>query len=57
MTTPDWTDLISIGMLKDRESLQLVGRVLESQRVMLESQLAQTRQLQEAIQNRVQTLK
>jgi hypothetical protein len=57
MTTVDPTDFLTLGTLKDRESLQLVGRILESQRLMLEAQLTQTRQLQEAIQGRLQQLK
>jgi hypothetical protein len=57
MTTPRPDDFISIGLIKDRESLQLVSRVLESQRLVLEAQLTQTRQLQEAVQGRLEGMK
>ncbi len=57
MTTPNPEDFLNIATLKDRDSLQLVGRILESQRVVLEAQLTQLRQLQEAVQTRTQAIK
>jgi hypothetical protein len=57
MTTPRPEDFISIATIKDRESLTLVGRMLESQRLTLEAQLSQTRQLQEAVNTRIQSIK
>jgi hypothetical protein len=57
MTTPNPEDFLNIATLKDRDSLHLVGRILESQRVVLEAQLTQLRQLQEAVQTRTQAIK
>ena len=57
MTTPRPDDFLTLATIKDRESLQLVSRVLESQRLVLEAQLTQTRQLQEAVESRLQTMK
>jgi hypothetical protein len=57
MTTVDPTDYLTLGALKDRESLQLVGRILEAQRLNLEAQLTQTKQIQEAIKGRLDSLR
>ena len=57
MTTPNPEDFINLAGLKDRESLQFVGRILESQRVVLEAQLSQMKALQDAVQSRMQTIK
>ncbi len=57
MTTPNPEDIINIAGLKDKESLQFVGRLLESQRVLLEAQLTQMKQLQEAVQARMQNIR
>jgi hypothetical protein len=56
MTTfPD--DFLSISQIKDRASLQLVGRLIEAQRLVLEAQLTQIRQVQEAVGERMKTLR
>ncbi len=57
MTTPNPEDFLNLAGLKDRESLQFVGRILESQRVVLEAQLSQMKALQDAVQSRMQTIK
>jgi hypothetical protein len=57
MTTPNPEDIINIAGLRDKESLQFVGRLLESQRVLLEAQLTQMKQLQEAVQARMQNIR
>jgi hypothetical protein len=57
MTTPRPDDFISIATIKDRESLALIGRMLESQRLTLEAQLTQTIQLQEAVNARMQGMR
>jgi hypothetical protein len=45
------SDLVSIvAQIKDRESLQLVSRVLQAQTTVLEAQLAQFKQLQNTLQ-------
>jgi hypothetical protein len=42
-----------IPAIRDRESLQLVARMLESQLTVMEAQVAQMRQLQNAVNERV----
>jgi hypothetical protein len=44
MTTPNPEDFINLAGLKDKESLQFVGRIIESQRVVLEAQLTNMKQ-------------
>ena len=47
-------DLISlVANIKDRESLQLVSRVVQAQTAVMEAQLAQFKQLQGALQERM----
>ena len=47
------TDLISlVAQIKDRESLQLVSRVVQAQTVIMEAQLAQFKQLQNTLQEK-----
>jgi hypothetical protein len=62
MTTPvdvfrtiDWVSVLST--IQDRESLQLMGRFTAAQRVGLEAQLTQIKQLEDAITARVKQLK
>ncbi len=57
MTTPNPEDFLTIAGLKDKESLQFVGRIIESQRVVLEAQLTQMKTLQEAVQARMQAIR
>jgi len=57
MTTPRPDDYIIIATLRDVASLQLVERVLDSQRLVLESQLAQTGKLLEAVKARIKEVK
>jgi len=57
MTTPRPDDYIIIATLRDVASLQLVERVLDSQRLVLESQLGQIGKLQEAVKGRMKELK
>jgi hypothetical protein len=57
MTTPNPEDFISLVSLKDKESLQFVGRIIESQRVVLEAQLTQMKALQEAVNTRLQSIR
>ncbi len=56
MTTPRPDDYIIIATLRDLPSLQLVERVLDSQRMVLESQLAQIGKLQDALRGRMKEL-
>jgi len=50
-------DLVTvIPAIKDRESLQLVARMLESQLTIMEAQMAQMKQLQGAINERVRSM-
>ncbi len=47
-------DLISlVSNIKDRESLQLVSRMVQAQTAVLEAQLAQFKQLQGTLQERM----
>jgi hypothetical protein len=47
-------DLVSlVANIKDRESLQLVSRVVQAQAAVMEAQLAQFKQLQSALQERM----
>lgn len=47
-------DLISlVANIKDRESLQLVSRVVQAQASVMEAQLAQFKQLQAELQQRM----
>ncbi len=57
MTTPNPEDFIGLSRLTDKESLQFVGRIIESQRVVLEAQLTQMKQLQEAVNARMQSIR
>jgi glycerol-3-phosphate responsive antiterminator len=45
-----------IPAIKDRESLQLVARMLESQLTIMEAQMAQMKQLQSAVDDRVKSM-
>ena len=46
-------DLISlVANIKDRESLQLVSRVIQAQTAIMEAQLTQFKQLQNVLQER-----
>lgn len=56
MTTPRPDDYIIIATLRDLSSLQLVDRVLDSQRLVLESQLAQIGKLQDAVRSRMKDM-
>jgi hypothetical protein len=56
MTTPavDTIDLLSIvANIKDAGALQLVARVLQAHTAVMESQLAQFKQLQTALQEKI----
>jgi hypothetical protein len=56
MTTPviDAVDLLSIvANIKDPGALQLVSRVLQAHTAVMESQLAQFKQLQGALQEKI----
>jgi hypothetical protein len=47
-------DLISlVSNIRDRESLQIVSRVVQAQTTIMEAQLAQFKQLQGALQERM----
>jgi hypothetical protein len=47
-------DLISlVANIRDRESLQIVSRVVQAQTTVMEAQLAQFKQLQGALQERM----
>jgi hypothetical protein len=47
-------DLISlVANVRDRESLQLVSRMVQAQTAVMEAQLAQFKQLQGALQERM----
>lgn len=53
MTTPaDWW-VTTIPTIKDRDSLHLVSRLVESQLTVLEAQVNQLRQVHEAVQERL----
>jgi hypothetical protein len=45
--------VVRIAEIKDRESLQLVSRLIESQLTMLEAQVAQLQQLSKAVEDRM----
>jgi hypothetical protein len=57
VTTPNPEDFLGLARLTDKESLQFVGRIIESQRVVLEAQLTQMKQLQEAVNARMQAIR
>jgi hypothetical protein len=53
----DAIDLVTvITQVRDRESLVLVSRVLESQLTVLQAQVAQLEQVQKALTERAKTL-
>jgi hypothetical protein len=53
----DTIDLISqLATVRDRESLRLVSRVLESQLTVLQAQVVQLQQVQGALEERAKTL-
>jgi hypothetical protein len=53
----DALDLVSVlAQVRDRESLTLVARVLESQLTVLEAQIVQLKQVQAALSERTKTL-
>lgn len=56
MTTPvpDWLRLVEI---KDRFSLELADRIVDSQIIQIESQLVQLRQMKNVIQERMRNIK
>jgi hypothetical protein len=56
MTTPAPDDYLDIAQIRDRESLVLVSRVLESQRIVLEAQLNQLQQISKAVEERMRGL-
>lgn len=56
MTTPRPDDWLTIVQIRDRDSLVLVSRVLESQRTVLESQLTQINMLDQVVQERIKSL-
>jgi hypothetical protein len=48
------TDLITlVAQIRDRESIQLVSRVVQAQTAIMEAQLAQFKQLQDTLQERM----
>lgn len=54
----DAMDLVNVvASIRDRESAQLVGRVVEAQITMLQAQVAQLQQLHGAIKERLQSTK
>jgi hypothetical protein len=60
MTTPaEWTILTARELLaiNDKDSLKLVSRMVDAQVTLLEAQLAQQKQLQQAIQERGKAIK
>jgi len=60
MTTPaDWTILTARELLaiQDKDSLKLVARIVDSQVTLLEAQLAQQKQLQQALTERAKSIK
>jgi hypothetical protein len=54
MTTPIPFDRII--EIRDRDALRLVGRMLESQITVMEAQLNQLRQVQQGVEERIQSL-
>jgi hypothetical protein len=56
VTTPRPDDWLTIVQIRDRDSLVLVSRVLESQRTVLESQLTQINMLDQVVQERIKSL-
>ncbi|GAA5074738.1 hypothetical protein [Lysobacter panacisoli] len=61
MTTPvdiyRGIDLVTVlSVIKDKESLQLTQRIIAGNRMVLEAQIAQMRQLEEALADRIKGL-
>lgn len=56
MTTPLPDQFFQIPQIEDRRSLRLMSRLIEGQRTMLEAQLEQLRQMQEAVDERIEEL-
>lgn len=57
MTTPrpDASDYLTlVASIRDRESLQLVARVVEGQINIMQAEMAQLQQLQQGLQERMQ---
>jgi hypothetical protein len=60
MTTPaEWTIISARELLaiQDKDSLRLVSRMIDAQVTLLEAQLAQQKQLQQAITERAKSIK
>ena len=60
MTTPrpDAMDYLTlVSSIRDRESLQLVNRVIEGQINVMQAELAQLQQVQQGLQERMRTQK
>jgi hypothetical protein len=53
--TIDWVSIVAL--IQDKESLQLMGRFTAAQRVGLEAQVTQLKQLEDAIAARAKQLK
>lgn len=53
MTTPRPDDIFRIGNIRDVASLKLIGRVLEGQITMLESQRVQLEELHSNIEEQI----
>lgn len=53
--TIDWVSVLST--IQDKDSLQLMGRLTAAQRVGLEAQVAQMKQMEDAIGARIKQLK
>ena len=48
--------VVRIAEIKDKESLQLVSRLIESQVTMLEAQVAQLQQLSKAVEEKMRDI-
>jgi hypothetical protein len=51
----DWVSVLAT--IKDKESLQLMGRFASAQRTVLEAQVAQLKQVEDAIAGRVKSIR
>lgn len=57
MTTPTPEDWLRVGNIEDVAALQLLGRIIQADVTMLEARLVQLRELEEAVNERIQVLR
>lgn len=57
MTTPAPNDWLRVANIEDEAALQLLGRIIQADVTMLEARLVQLRELESAINERMEVLR